>query len=194
MDDRAAETGCYEHSNWTAGDPHRQLHRRNNKNTVTAPGKPDGSYTVTYTAYANNGCSGPAGEFNLTNALNVTAPGNNPNLAERCGINVMLVLDESGSIASSGATEAVRNATKAFLDALSGTGSKVSIIDFSTSAARPIEYTTVTPESISTDLRALPDNRTGTGYNPSGWTNWEAAFDKVGKANTQGTRRTSSSS
>ena len=35
----------------------------------------------------------------------------------------------------------MRNATKAFLGALSGTGSQVSIIDFSTSAARPIKYT-----------------------------------------------------
>ena len=102
----------------------------------------------------------------------------------------MLVLDESGSIAASGATGAVRNATKAFLGALSGTGSRVSIVDFSTSAARPIEYTTVTADSIAQTFNPYIDNTNpgGPGYNPSGWTNWEAAFDEVGKANGQGTK------
>ena len=183
-----AETGCYGHNNWASGT-HTVDFTSNNKNTVTAPGNPT-DYDVTYTAYANNNCSGPAGELILTNALKVTAPGNNPNLAERCGINLMLVLDESGSIASSGATGAVRNATKAFLGALSGTGSKVSIVDFSTSAARPIGYTTVTASSISQTFTPYIDNTNpgGPGYNPSGWTNWEAAFDEVGKANGQGTK------
>ena len=84
----------------------------------------------------------------------------------------------------------MRSATKAFLAALSGTGSKVSIIDFSTSAARPIGYTTVTAESISQTFNPYIDNTNpgGPGYNPSGWTNWEAAFEKVGKANGQGTK------
>ena len=183
-----SETGCYEHSNWASGT-HTVDFTSNNKNTVTAPGNPT-NYDVTYTAYTDNSCSGQAGEFILTNALHVTAPGTNPNLAERCGINLMLVLDESGSIASSGATGAVRNATKAFLGALSGTGSRVSIIDFSTSAARPILYTTVTADSISQTFVPYIDNTNpgGPGYNPSGWTNWEAAFDEVGKANGQGTK------
>ena len=100
----------------------------------------------------------------------------------------MLVLDESGSIGTSGATGAVRNATKAFLGALSGTGSRVSIIDFSTSAARPISYTTVTADSISQTFNPYIDNTNpgGPGYNPSGWTNWEAAFDEVGEGKRAG--------
>ena len=84
----------------------------------------------------------------------------------------------------------MRNATKAFLGALSGTGSRVSIIDFSTSAARPILYTTVTADSIAQTFIPYIDNTNpgGPGYNPSGWTNWEAAFDEVGEANGQGTK------
>jgi uncharacterized repeat protein (TIGR01451 family) len=100
----------------------------------------------------------------------------------------MLVLDESGSIGNTtGATAAVRNATKAFLGALSGTGSQVSIIDFSTNAGRPIGYTVVTPETITGTFNPYIDNTNGNGYNPNGWTNWEAAFKKVGEANGQGT-------
>ena len=76
----------------------------------------------------------------------------------------------------------MRRASRAFLNALSGTGSQVSIIDFSTTAARPVGYHLVTGE-------VQPDGTGGTGtigtdfepylkndYNPSGWTNWEDAF------------------
>ena len=106
-----SETGCYEHSNWASGT-HTVDFTSNNKNTVTAPGNPT-DYDVTYTAYTDNSCSGQAGEFILTNALHVTAPGTNPNLPERCGINVMLVLDESGSIGDTpGAEAAVKSATR----------------------------------------------------------------------------------
>ena len=120
----------------------------------------------------------------LTDGIRVTTPGPNHNLPARCGINVMLVLDESGSIGStSGATDAVKTATRSFLNALSGTGSRVSITDFSTSAARQVKYTTVTQESIDNVFEPYLTNR----YKPSGWTNWEAAFQKVGQANTQGT-------
>ena len=106
----------------------------------------------------------------------------------------MLVLDESGSIASSNATGAVRTATKSFLVALSGTGSEVSIVDFSSTAGRPIPYTVVTPESITGTFNPYIDNANGNGYNPNGWTNWEAAFQKVDEANGRERRPTSSSS
>jgi uncharacterized repeat protein (TIGR01451 family) len=189
-----SSTGCYDHSNWGAGQQVRTVNFRtsDNKNTVTAPGGPGASYSVVYTPYTTDNCSGDPGgaPITLTNALSVVGPGPNPNLAERCGINLMLVLDESGSIASSNATGAVRSATKAFLGALSGTGSQVSIIDFSTNADRPIGYTVVTPESISGTFTPYIDNTNpgGPGYNPSGWTNWEAAFHEVGEANGGGTK------
>ena len=149
---------------------------------VTAPGTP-GDYEAGFTAAGSNDCSAPQSpEKVLQHAVRVTTPGPNPNLPPRCGVNVMLVLDESGSISSSGATEQVRHAARAFLDALSGTGSSVSIIDFSTSAARPIGYTAVTPDSIASVFEPYLKH----GYKPSGWTNWEAAFQKVREANSQG--------
>ncbi|MGH3337745.1 MAG: VWA domain-containing protein, partial [Propionibacteriaceae bacterium] len=183
-----SSTGCYNHNDWSSGD-HTVNFQTNNKNTVTAPGGPGASYSVVYTPYTTNDCSGAAGgaDASLPNALSVNAPGPNPDLVERCGINLMLVLDESGSIGSSGATGAVRSATKAFLDALSGTGSQVSIVDFSTTAGRPIKYTTVTADSITNTFVPYIDNTNGDGYNPNGWTNWEAAFQKVDEANGQGT-------
>ena len=143
--------------------------------------------------YENNSCTGtPADTDTLTAGLRVTTPGPNPDLPPKCGINVILVLDESGSIGSN--AENVRRASRAFLNSLSGTGSKVSIVDFSTRAARPVAYTQVTG-------RVDPDgqNATGTidttfepylktGYVSNGWTNWEDAFYEVKVANDGATK------
>jgi uncharacterized repeat protein (TIGR01451 family) len=148
---------------------------------VTAPGTP-GNYDAGFTARGRDDCGGAQSpERVLQQALRVTAPAPNPNLAQRCGINVMLVLDESGSIGDSADT--VRDAARAFLNALAGTGSAVSIIDFSTTAQRQVKYTTVTAESIANVFNPYLEN----GYRPGGWTNWEAAFQQVRTANTQGT-------
>ena len=149
---------------------------------VTAPGQP-GSYDAGFTARGTNSCGGASSnEKVLPAALRVTTPGPNRDLPPLCGINVMLVLDKSGSIASSGQTETVKNATRAFLNALAGTGAKVSIVDFSTTAAQPVPYTTVTSGTIASTFNPY----LATGYRPSGWTNWQAAFERVGTANTQG--------
>jgi hypothetical protein len=146
---------------------------------VTAPGDP-GDYDAGFTARGANDCTGvESAEKVLTNALRVTQPGPNPNLPPRCGIDVMLVLDKSGSIASSGATEAVRNATRAFLTALSGTGAAVSITDFSTTAEWQVDYTTVTANTITDVFEPYLTDV----YDPAGWTNWEDAFQKVKEVN-----------
>ncbi|MEZ5076936.1 MAG: VWA domain-containing protein [Solirubrobacterales bacterium] len=111
----------------------------------------------------------------------MTAPAANPALPQRCGSNVILVLDESGSIKSSGATGQVRDAARAFLDSLSGTGSQVAIIDFSSSARRQVDYTTVTPDSIHQTFQPY----LATHYKPSGFTNWEDAFFRTQELNAQ---------
>ncbi|HEY7632899.1 MAG TPA: VWA domain-containing protein [Thermoleophilaceae bacterium] len=168
---------CVDHANQGSGT------NRHVSFKVTAPGGP-GNYDVAFKPNEGDSCNGTAGStFTLIDGLRVTKPAPNPNLPPRCGINVMLVLDKSGSIASSGQTETVKSATRAFLDALSGTGAKVSIVDFSSTAARPVGYTTVTPETIASTF----DPYLANGYKPSGYTNWEAAFQKVREANTQGT-------
>ena len=149
---------------------------------VTAPATP-GDYAAQFRARGANDCTGESSNvLALPAAVKVTTPAPNPDLPPRCGINVMLILDESGSIGSSGATQDVRNAAKAFIGALSGTGSKVSIIEFSTSANRPVGYTTVTPETIASTFNPYLDNQ----YNPNGWTNWEDAFRLTKQANDQG--------
>ena len=114
--------------------------------------------------------------------MNVTQPRANPNLAPRCGIDLQLILDESGSIGTSGATGAVRKAAKAFVNALDGTGSSVAVIDFSTAAQRPIDYTLVTPASIANTFNPYIDNQ----YVPNGWTNWEDAFAASGDEQDRG--------
>jgi uncharacterized repeat protein (TIGR01451 family) len=166
---------CINHDNQSAGS------NRKAGFNVTAPGGP-GNYNVGFTPNESSDCKGTAGTgTTLTNGLRVTEPAANPNLPPRCGINVMLVLDKSGSIESSGATESVRQATRAFLAALSGTGAAVSITDFSTSAAQQVDYTTVTPDSINNIFNPYLINK----YKPSGWTNWEDAFNVVAQANTR---------
>ena len=55
----------------------------------------------------------------------------------------------------------------------------MSIVDFSSSAAQPVPYTQVTQTSIDTTFNPYLAN----GYNPNGYTNWEAAFQKVREAN-----------
>ena len=168
---------CIDHPNQYAG------HGRRASFDVTAPGTP-GSYDVDFTPNTSYNCGGPAGgTLTLQHGLTVTEPAPNPNLPPRCGINVMLVLDESTSISASGETETVRNATRAFLNALAGTGAKVSIIDFSTTAAQRVPYTTVTDATIADVFEPYLRN----GYRPDGYTNWEAAFQKTREANTEGT-------
>ena len=171
--------GCFGHDDLTdPGDDGTTA-----KFNVTAPGEP-GEYDVGFTPDTSDSCTGtPGSTFPLAKGLRVTAPAANPNLPPRCGINVMLVLDESGSIGSSNQTETVKNATRAFLNALSGTGAKVSIVDFSSSAARPVPYTTVTADSITNTFEPYLKN----GYKPNGFTNWDAAFHEVATANKAGT-------
>jgi uncharacterized repeat protein (TIGR01451 family) len=168
---------CIDHPNQYAG------HGRRASFDVTAPGTP-GDYDVDFTPNTSYNCGGAAGgTFTLQHGLTVTEPAANPNLPARCGINVMLVLDESTSISASGETETVRNATRAFLNALAGTGAEVSIIDFSTTAAQRVPYTTVTDATIADVFEPYLRN----GYRPDGYTNWEAAFQKTREANTEGT-------
>jgi uncharacterized repeat protein (TIGR01451 family) len=157
---------------------------------VTAPGPPD-DYDVTFEPSENSNCSGtPGGAYTLREGLNVPAPATNQDLPPRCGINVMLVLDESGSIGDTpGAEQAVKTATRTFLNSLSGTGAAVSIVDFSTSARQQIGYTQVTGSSPSGGnpgsgtIATVFEPYLEDGYDPNGWTNWEDAFTKVRAAN-----------
>src|SRR5262245_17131569 len=97
-----------------------------------------------------------------------------PDLAAACGIDIEVILDRSGSIASAGATNDVKRAFRAFTDALNNTGSRLAVADFSTSARLPLPapatqaYTTVTDASIANVFDPYINS-----FNPSGSTNWE---------------------
>jgi len=138
-----------------------------------------------------------------TFASAVVVPNANPNLTSRCGLNVMVVLDESGSIwangggAANGATAAVRNGAMTFVKSLKDTGSKVAMIEFNTNARKAIGYTTVTSTNAAEDNNAgstfhryLFDGGPTPNYNPqddyntdAAATNWEDALDQVIAAN-----------
>ncbi len=102
-------------------------------------------------------------------------PAPNPDLEAACGIDISVVLDESGSIGTSGATNQVRQAFKSFTRALKNTGSRLAVTEFSTVANLPLpspateQYTTVTDATI----RDIFDPYINNSYNPSGSTNWE---------------------
>lgn len=123
------------------------------------------------------------------------APGTvqNPGLDDTCGLDVVLILDESGSINTSGATGDVRNAAEAFVSGLEGTGSQVAIIEFNTRARFPIPFTPVTSATISSVFNPyINDTGGGEGYDPSEynsteyWTNWDDALQEVEASNADG--------
>lgn len=67
----------------------------------------------------------------------------NPPIEERCGLDVTLVLDASGSVQTSNAVNQVRGAAEAFLDALSNTDSTARVTQFATVSQQLAPSTTV---------------------------------------------------
>ena len=123
-------------------------------------------------------------------------PAPNPDLIPACGLDIIFVMDESGSIAGSGdATNVVtqaRNGATELLTALVGTNSRVAVVEFNLHARRAVVGGTTAYQVV--DATTLPDftdylnaNNGGTdaeNYDPAnagnqGWTNWEAALNEV---------------
>src|SRR5262245_4219205 len=73
----------------------------------------------------------------------------NPDLESGCGLDVNMVLDESGSVLPVAAN--VKAAFRAFTGAISNTGSRMAVSEFSTVARLPIGpgYTTVTTDTVA---------------------------------------------
>ena len=113
----------------------------------------------------------------------------NPVLAGACGIPVILVLDESGSIdITLGAESAVRNAASSFVNALADTGSELAIVEYGSRAKKVFDYTQVTSGASGTagtmfDPYIFATATSGDVYEaPSqlgSTTNWDDALDKV---------------
>ena len=73
--------------------------------------------------------------------INAQTPAINPDLAPSCPMNILFILDESGSINGYGSGTAnvssqVRTGAGSLLNALSGTGSRVAVVEFNTTARR----------------------------------------------------------
>ena len=91
-------------------------------------------------------------------------PVTNPQITEKCGVDLTLVLDASGSVQQSNAVNEVRDAAEAFLDALSNTGSSARVTQFATATQQLAPSTVVDDGSLGPDgtLRNAIDGY----YNP----------------------------
>ncbi len=134
----------------------------------------------------------------------------NPEIADSCGTNVVLVLDASGSIESSGAVDEVRDAGEAFLDALADTGSTARVTQFASLSEELAPQAEVTAASLQpggafrTAINGYynpkpprPSNVNIFSYNGSGnpqssnnwraanssnqFTNWDQSLDQAGE-------------
>lgn len=133
----------------------------------------------------------PAARAQVTPWPTTPARATNPGLKGECGqLRVMLVLDESQSIRTLGAMAAVQNAARAFVEGLADTGTQVAITSFSTTARNGVvpyrEVTTGPTGTLGDFQRWIGQNGQNgqpvdgnAGYNPSGFTNWQAGLEQV---------------
>jgi uncharacterized repeat protein (TIGR01451 family) len=95
-------------------------------------------------------------------------------------LKVIFVLDESGSIALSGATPAVKEGVRALANALLYSGATLNIIEFSTIASIiDLGINTVNDTFITRLNGYLGSGFNGLNYNPIGATNWHDALIRV---------------
>ena len=116
----------------------------------------------------------------------------NPNFGAACGTDVVVVLDESGSIATASAVANVETAVRALVSGLKNTGSRMRFSEFSTNA-RDVQLGTGTTaqktafKEVDETFAAQVDTYLTTGgnaeepsnYNPGvgqQFTNWEAGL------------------
>lgn len=113
----------------------------------------------------------------------------NPDLMSECeGLNIILVLDESGSIFNAGVEQDVEQGVMDFVNALNGTPAELAIVDFSTTSAIVSGYSSVDQNYIDNfifpylthDDTPVP-GYVGETYNSIqiNSTNWQAALQDV---------------
>lgn len=93
---------------------------------------------------------------------------NNPQMPAKCGLNVALVLDVSGSVQTANAVPQLKAAARTFVNALLGTPSQVQLFTFSTRANQVTGLT-----SVSTQAGADTLNTRINALTASGTTNWD---------------------
>ncbi|KAA3641826.1 MAG: DUF11 domain-containing protein [Armatimonadetes bacterium] len=95
-----------------------------------------------------------------------------PGFPTGCGLDFLVILDESGSIGTtSGAEAAVTNAFDVLVTSLMGTESSVRVMDFNTNANLWGNGWVDTVSANQGTFDTYIDS-----YNPGGWTNWEDAM------------------
>ncbi len=105
-------------------------------------------------------------------------PGPNPPFPEDCGIDVAVVLDTSNSIFNDSPANPgiMKDAAKAFVDALAGTPSRVGIYSFQTNATLELGLTSVQTAAGADQVKAAVDGVVFGESSPTGGTNWEDGF------------------
>lgn len=116
------------------------------------------------TAWSPTAPSGSSGRF-------VAALGN-PALPQRCGIDVLLLLDRSGSVTDDAAT--YRAAAQQFVDTLAGTPTRVKIFSFAASATA--NQNTFLDLSNPADVAAAKSTIASIYATTAGATNWDAGL------------------
>ena len=100
----------------------------------------------------------------------------NPDLPQKCGLDMTIIIDRSGSIGNY--NDDVADAANALIDGVSNTGSKVQVISFSSRATAVTLAGGVGSSSNISDLTLLPaENVQLTQYTSSGGTNWDDALE-----------------
>jgi uncharacterized repeat protein (TIGR01451 family) len=95
-------------------------------------------------------------------------------------LKVVFVLDESGSIQQSGATQAVRDGVRALANALFNSGATLQIVEFSTNSSIVDLGSNLVDITFLTRLESyLGTGYNGQNYNPIGATNWHDALVDV---------------
>ena len=107
-------------------------------------------------------------------------PAANPDLPIACGIDIHVILDESGSVKNYRSD--VQQAFRAFTSALKNTGSSMAVSEFSTVARLPLQapYTRAYTDVTDATIRDVFEPYIATRYVPDGSTHWEDAF-RIGR-------------
>lgn len=124
---------------------------------------------VAASALVATGPAGAAGIYTVTSSAN-------PDLPLSCGLDVVLVLDGSSSIATSGSQAKVQAAATAMLSAFQDTNTRIGIVKFSTVGVADVPLTYDTSASISATGTLGKSIAT---YVAKGQTNWEDALKKA---------------
>src|SRR4051795_3125043 len=100
-------------------------------------------------------------------------PVSNPDLDAACGLDIHMILDESGSVGIHAGV--VQRAFNAFTSALNNTGWRIAVSDFSTVADLPLSGASRNTYTVVTDATraSIFGPYIASGYRPSGSTNWE---------------------